>query len=74
MGLLPIDRPFVREIVIGTRFFDTVEARTTVGELPALSLGDRERPETERAVQAPHQPLSISPKINGRAPAPVLKT
>ena len=36
MGLLPVDRPFVHESIIGTRFFGTVEARTTVGELPAI--------------------------------------
>ena len=36
MGLLPIDRPFVHESIIGTKFIGTVEARTTVGERPAI--------------------------------------
>ena len=36
MGLLPIGRPFVHESIIGTKFFGTVEARTTVGERPAI--------------------------------------
>lgn len=36
MGLLPADRPFVHESIIGTKFAGTVEARTTVHERPAL--------------------------------------
>ena len=36
MGLLPVDRPFVHESIIGTMFVGTVEARTTVGERPAI--------------------------------------
>ena len=36
MGLLPVDRPFVHESIIGTTFVGTVEARTTVGERSAI--------------------------------------
>ena len=36
MGLLPDDRPFVYESIIGTTFVGAVEARTTVGERPAI--------------------------------------
>ena len=36
MGLLPADRPFVHESIIGTKFAGTVEARTTVDERPAI--------------------------------------
>ena len=36
MGLLPDDRPFVYESIIGTTFVGAVESRTTVGERPAI--------------------------------------
>ena len=36
MGLLPEDKPFVHESLIGTRFTGRVSARTTVGDLEAI--------------------------------------
>jgi proline racemase len=36
MGVLPDDRPFVHESLIGTLFYGRVRGRTTVGEIPAL--------------------------------------
>ena len=36
MGLLAVDRPFVHESIIGTRFVGRVEERTMVGEYPAI--------------------------------------
>jgi trans-L-3-hydroxyproline dehydratase len=36
MGLLPVDRPFVSESITGAKFVGTVEARTTVGDRPAI--------------------------------------
>ena len=36
MGLLPVDRPFVHESITGAKFVGTVEARTTVGDRPAI--------------------------------------
>ena len=36
MGLLPPDRPFVHESIIGTKFVGTIEAHTMVGERPAI--------------------------------------
>ena len=36
MGLLPADRPFVHESIIGSRFVGTIESRTLVGERSAI--------------------------------------
>ena len=36
IGLLPVDRPFVLESIIGTKFAGTLEARTMVGPRPAI--------------------------------------
>jgi trans-L-3-hydroxyproline dehydratase len=38
MGLLPADRPFVHESLIGTTFSGRVAGRETVGECPAIRL------------------------------------
>jgi proline racemase len=36
MGLLPSDRPFVHESLIGTKFSGRVVGRETVGDRPAI--------------------------------------